>query len=74
MKAVFDAVREGTVDILIGTQMLSKGHDYPKLTLVGIVDPTARSSAPTSAPPRSSTRSWCRSRAWRAAPTARRGG
>jgi primosomal protein N' (replication factor Y) len=39
LKAVFDAVREGTVDILVGTQMLSKGHDYPKLTLVGIVDP-----------------------------------
>ncbi|MEO7741595.1 MAG: primosomal protein N' [Usitatibacter sp.] len=39
LKAVFDAVREGTVDILVGTQMLSKGHDYPRLTLVGIVDP-----------------------------------
>ena len=39
LKAVFDAVREGAVDILVGTQMLSKGHDYPKLTLVGIVDP-----------------------------------
>jgi primosomal protein N' (replication factor Y) len=39
LKAVFDAVRGGTVDVLVGTQMLSKGHDYPKLTLVGIVDP-----------------------------------
>ncbi len=38
LQRVFDAVREGTVDILVGTQMLSKGHDYPKLTLVGIVD------------------------------------
>jgi len=38
LKRVFDAVREGTIDVLIGTQMLAKGHDYPRLTLVGVVD------------------------------------
>lgn len=31
-------VNEGEPVILIGTQMLTKGHDFPKLTLVGILD------------------------------------
>jgi primosomal protein N' (replication factor Y) len=38
MEATFAAVRDGSVDILIGTQMLSKGHDFANVTLVGIVD------------------------------------
>ena len=33
-----ETVREGKPVILIGTQMLTKGHDFPNLTLVGILD------------------------------------
>ncbi|MDO8461334.1 MAG: primosomal protein N' [Deltaproteobacteria bacterium] len=29
------------IDILIGTQMIAKGHDYPKITLVGVLNADA---------------------------------
>lgn len=35
---VIHEMEEGNVDILIGTQILAKGHHFPSLTLVGIVD------------------------------------
>jgi primosomal protein N' (replication factor Y) len=35
----FDSVHRGEVDILIGTQMVAKGHDFKNLTLVGIINP-----------------------------------
>ena len=38
LKETFRKVREGEVDILVGTQMLAKGHDYPNLTLVGVLE------------------------------------
>lgn len=31
-------VHANEVDILVGTQMLAKGHDFPNLTLVGVLD------------------------------------
>ncbi len=33
-----DRVTRGEVDLIIGTQMVAKGHHFPKLTLVGVVD------------------------------------
>jgi primosomal protein N' (replication factor Y) len=33
-----DKVHAQEVDILVGTQMLAKGHDFPRLTLVGVVN------------------------------------
>ena len=32
-----DAIEAGDVDILVGTQMLAKGHDFPRMTLVGVL-------------------------------------
>lgn len=33
----YDDIKSGKVDILVGTQLLAKGLDLPKLTLVGVV-------------------------------------
>jgi primosomal protein N' (replication factor Y) len=33
-----EALRRGEGDILVGTQLLAKGHDFPKLTLVGVLN------------------------------------
>jgi primosomal protein N' (replication factor Y) (superfamily II helicase) len=35
---MLEKVHAAEVDILVGTQMLAKGHDFPKLTLVGILN------------------------------------
>jgi len=35
--AILRAVHQGEIDILIGTQMITKGHHFPNVTLVGIV-------------------------------------
>ncbi len=37
-EAVIDAAHAGEVDLLVGTQMLAKGHDFRRLTLVVVVD------------------------------------
>ncbi len=36
-EALVERIRAGEADILVGTQMLAKGHDFPKLTLVGVL-------------------------------------
>ncbi len=38
-QAAFEAVHRGDVDILLGTQMVAKGHDFQRLTLVGVINP-----------------------------------
>jgi len=36
-EAILQAFRERSYDILVGTQMIAKGHDIPNVTLVGVV-------------------------------------
>ncbi len=38
-QAMREDIHAERVDILVGTQMLAKGHDFPKLTLVAVVNP-----------------------------------
>ena len=38
--------RDGKLDILVGTQMVAKGHDFPKVTLVGVIAADSALSQP----------------------------
>ena len=38
LNSFLNQARDGKIDILIGTQMLDKGNDFPNLTLVGVMD------------------------------------
>ena len=43
---ILKQMSEGTADILIGTQMITKGHDFPGVTLVGVVNGEASLNMP----------------------------
>lgn len=38
MKAHIEEIADGGADIIIGTQLVAKGHNFPQLTLVGVID------------------------------------
>ncbi len=39
LQKALDGIYRGETDIVIGTQMVAKGHDFQNLTLVGVLDP-----------------------------------
>jgi primosomal protein N' (replication factor Y) len=43
---VLGGFRDGEIDILVGTQMIAKGHDFPRVTLVGVIGADAALSQP----------------------------
>ena len=38
VRALVERMEQGEIDILVGTQIAAKGHNFPRLTLVGVVD------------------------------------
>lgn len=38
LKAMLKKIHDGEIDIIIGTQIIAKGHHFPNLTLVGVID------------------------------------
>jgi len=38
LKAEIERIAKGDADIIIGTQIVAKGHNFPNLTLVGVID------------------------------------
>ncbi|HPF22277.1 MAG TPA: primosomal protein N' [Hyphomonas sp.] len=37
-RGIVERMEKGEIDVLIGTQIVAKGHNFPNLTLVGVVD------------------------------------
>ena len=38
LSRILNALRERRLDVLLGTQMVTKGHDFPGITLVGVIE------------------------------------
>jgi primosomal protein N' (replication factor Y) len=38
LRREFEAIEQGLFDIIIGTQLVAKGHNFPKLALAGVID------------------------------------
>jgi len=55
MRSELNAIAEGRVDIIIGTQLVAKGHHFPRLNLVGVVDADLGLS---NGDPRAAERTW----------------
>jgi primosomal protein N' (replication factor Y) len=43
---ILRGIENGTIDILVGTQMIAKGHDFPGVTLVGVISADATLNLP----------------------------
>jgi primosomal protein N' (replication factor Y) len=35
---ILEGLRDHTLDVVVGTQMVTKGHDFPNITLVGVIE------------------------------------
>ena len=55
MRAELTDIAEGRVDIIVGTQLVAKGHHFPRLNLVGVVDADLGLS---NGDPRAAERTW----------------
>src|ERR1700742_4976051 len=55
MRSELAEIAEGRVDIIIGTQIVAKGHHFPRLNLVGVVDADLGLS---NGDPRAAERTW----------------
>jgi primosomal protein N' (replication factor Y) len=41
-EGLFEQIHDGTADIVVGTQMIAKGHDYQNIGLVAVIDADSR--------------------------------
>ena len=63
------AMEAGAIDVVIGTQLVTKGYHFPNLTLVGVVDADLGLAGATCAPPSAASSRSSKSPAAPAAPT-----
>ena len=46
LAAILARMHAGEIDVLVGTQMVTKGHDFPGVTLVGVLKPDQTMNLP----------------------------